>query len=161
MYHFVQENANGQLQAAIDGNNYEESDLIIIKISVPLPYQANWTSYEKFTGDIEFSGKKYKYVERKLANDTLYLKCVQNTKEMMLQAAKNNFLTTSDLNKNTAEKVTINACDFKPVINQSTLAFQTSPPLKSNGIAGSKDAGQRLRSADHNSPEQPPDLMFI
>lgn len=148
------------MQAALDDNKYKESDLIIIKISVPLPYQANWTSYERFSGDVEFNGIKYKFVERKLANDTLYLKCIQNTKEMILQAAKNDFLSASDLHKNTSEKVTINACDFKPMINQSTLQFQTSFPLKSNITTWNEDTGQRLLSAVYNSPEQPPDLMF-
>ena len=81
MYDFMQKQANNQLELALDNNVYDESELIVLKVAVHLPYQTSWSSYERYNGEIELNGIKYRYVKRKLANDTLYLKCIPNTKE--------------------------------------------------------------------------------
>ena len=74
----LQHRANIQLEAKLDKNDYKEDDLIEIRVPVNLPYQLNWTSFERFDGEIDVDGIHYKYVKRKIYNDSLILLCLPN-----------------------------------------------------------------------------------
>lgn len=164
MYDFLQKVANKQLEASLDKNSYDESRLIVIKVAVHLPYQANWSYYERYNGEIKLNGVKYKYVKRKLANDTLYLKCIPNTKEMMLQTAKNDFfrLANNLLQNSNSKKATNTTSIFKnlqPVFNEPSLGFDISFPFGSDQRNWIPSKPMHLLSIIHLSPEQPPDIV--
>ena len=89
MFDYFEKLAKAQLEFSLDNNAYDESQLIELKVPVHLPYQGNWTNFQRYDGEINLNGVVYKYVKRKLANDTLYLKCIPDTKKMNLQKAKN------------------------------------------------------------------------
>ena len=160
MYDFMQKQANKQLEVALDNNHYDESQLIELKVPVNLPYQTSWSSYQRYDGEIEISGVKYKYVKRKLANDTLYLKCIPNTKEMNLQTAKNDFFKiTNDLTQNKTPKKTDNFGSFfknLTVFDSSSFGACINSFSPGNLEWHSLKAG-KLTSAILLSPEQPPD----
>lgn len=160
MYDFMQKQANKQLEVALDDNQYDESQLIEFKVPVSLPYQISWASYQRYDGEIEISGVKYKYVKRKLANDTLYLKCIPNTKEMMLQTAKNDFFKiTNDLaQNNNPKKADKSTSVFKnlTVFDSSSFGAHINSPSLENHEWHSLKLGE-LSSAILLSPEQPPD----
>lgn len=162
MYDFMKTQANKQLEVALDNNHYDESQLIELKVPVNLPYQTSWSSYQRYDGEIEISGVKYKYVKRKLANDTLYLKCIPNTKEMKLQTAKNDFFKLSNnlLPNNNSKKADNSASVFKnlqPVFSESTLGIIISSPFADRQNNWIPVKPTNLLSAIHLSPEQPPD----
>ena len=77
VYDFMQVKASEQLETFLDNHFYDESQLIELKIPVNLPYQASWTAYERYNGEVELNGTIYKDVKRKVSNDTLSLKCIQ------------------------------------------------------------------------------------
>ncbi len=160
MYDYMQKQANKQLEVALDDNSYKESELIELKIPVHIAYQNSWASYERYDGEIEMNGVKYKYVKRKLANDTLYLKCIPNKKEMALQTAKNDFFKiTNDLNKNNNPKKTDNSTSvFKniTVFDGSCFGADIVSPFTANQKWLPLKA-EDLQSAIQLSPEQPPD----
>ncbi len=163
MYDYMQKKANQQLEASLDNNSYDESRLIELKVAVHLPYQTSWSSYERYNGEIELKGVKYKYVERKLANDTLYLKCIPNTKEMMLQTAKNDFYKLSNnlLDNNSSKKTDNNTSVFKnlqPVFSESSLGIEINSPFSANQKSWIPLKPAHLLSILHKSPEQPPDV---
>lgn len=165
MYDYMQKQANKQLEASLDDNNYDESQLIVIKVAVNLPYQTSWASYERYNGEIQLNGVKYKYVKRKLANDTLYLKCIPNTKEMLLQTAKNDFyrLTNNLLQNSNSKKANNTASIFKnfqPVFNESSFEFEISSPFGSDQKNWIPLKPIHLLSIIHLSPEQPPDAVI-
>ena len=93
---YMQHKASDQLEAKLDKNLYDESQLIELKVPINLPYQTNWSAYQRFDGEIEIDGIMYKYVKRKVANDTLYVMCIPNTKKMRLETAKNDFFKLSN-----------------------------------------------------------------
>lgn len=161
MYDFMKTQANKQLEVALDNNHYDESQLIELKVPVNLPYQTSWSSYQRYDGEIEISGVKYKYVKRKLANDTLYLKCIPNTKEMKLQTAKNDFFKLSNsLLPNNSKKADNAASVFKnlqPVFSESSLGIIISSPFADRQNNWIPVKPTNLLSAIHLSPEQPPD----
>lgn len=163
-YDYMQKQANKQLEVSLDNNDYNESQLIVIKVAVNLPYQTSWSSYERYNGEIQLNGVKYKYVKRKLANDTLYLKCIPNTKEMMLQTAKNDFFRLSNnlLQNSNSKKADNNASVFKnlqPVFSESSLGVEISTPFEDNAQNWIPLKPTNLLSIIHLSPEQPPDAV--
>jgi hypothetical protein len=83
---------NTDLEAQLDGNSYDESELISIKVpAIHLGYYTNSSQFERVDGQMEFGGIEYKYVKRRLFNDSLELMCIPNHAIMSLQTAKDEF----------------------------------------------------------------------
>jgi hypothetical protein len=88
----LEENSNRQLEKALDNNEYNESDLISIKIPVSyLPYYNNSFKFERVDGQVEIQGLEYKYVKRRIYQDSLEMLCIPNPSVMKLKEAKNEF----------------------------------------------------------------------
>ncbi|HRN57307.1 MAG TPA: hypothetical protein PLL71_12690 [Agriterribacter sp.] len=92
---------NKQTAAAINTGGYSNAELVHIKIPVLLPYSTNWSDYERYDGEVEYEGIYYKYVKRKIYNDTLHLLCLPDFKRTRLQSAEENY-TRRVNNVNTA-----------------------------------------------------------
>jgi hypothetical protein len=82
-----------QMVARIDRSEYDDKDLIEVKVPVNLPYQTNWQDFERYDGEIQIAGVHYNYVKRKLQNDTLILMCIPNTDKMKLFNARETFFS--------------------------------------------------------------------
>lgn len=119
LFDYLNKEANAQLEFSLDNNAYDESQLIELKVPIHLPYQANWVDYQRYNGEIKLNGVVYKYVKRKLANDTLYLKCIPDIKKMDLQKAKNDFFSISN-------NLSQNNHTEKPAGSQSVLKYLQS-----------------------------------
>ena len=79
------------MEIMLDNHDYLESQLVEIRLPLHLPYQTNWTSFERFDGEIEVNGTHYKYVKRKIEDGQLVLKCIRNDSKQRLQSAKEDF----------------------------------------------------------------------
>lgn len=102
---WMEQKADAHLEARLDNNNYNESDLITIKVSLNMPYQNGWSDFERYDGEVEKNGKIYKYVKRKVQNDSLILLCIPHETKMSLQAAKDDFYKlVNDLQQNNSPK---------------------------------------------------------
>jgi hypothetical protein len=102
---YLESKANTQLQVALDNNEYNESDLISIKIPSNLPYNINATQFEKVEGEVLVNGITYKYVKRRMQNDSLELLCIQNKAKMKVQNSRDNFFKlVNDLQHNSQNK---------------------------------------------------------
>ena len=88
---YLQHRADAKLEARLDKNDYDESQLIKVKMPLNLPYQNNWSDYERFDGEVEIDGVHYKYVKRKIEDGQLVLLCLPNETKMQLQSAKDDF----------------------------------------------------------------------
>jgi hypothetical protein len=87
--YYLQEKADTQLQARIDVNDYDESQLIEIKVALNMPYQNNQTGFERQYGEIQLGGKIYTYVKRKVEDGYLILKCLPNTAKQNIKTVDN------------------------------------------------------------------------
>lgn len=102
---YLENKVNTQLQTALDNNDYNESDLISIKVPYNLPYSMNSDQFEKTEGEVLINGITYKYVKRRLHNDSLELLCIQNTAKMQVQNSRDNFFKlVNDLKHNSQNK---------------------------------------------------------
>jgi len=89
---FIEVNADANLEQHLDENNYDESGLITITVPlVNISYYNNSTQFERVDGQVEINGVQYKYVKRRLYNDSVELICIPNQKAMNLCSIKNEF----------------------------------------------------------------------
>lgn len=88
---FLQHRADQQLEARLDHNDYDESQLIEMRVPLNMPYQVASSDFERIDGEIEINGIHYKYVKRKVDNGELVLMCVPNQAKMRLQSARDEF----------------------------------------------------------------------
>lgn len=86
---YLQKKADRLLESRIDVNDYDESQLIEIKVALNMPYQNNWTDYERHYGEIDINGKIYTYVKRKIEGGYLILKCIPNIAKQNIRNADN------------------------------------------------------------------------
>ena len=88
----MEEKSDAQLEARLDENKYDESQLVSIKVPATyLSYYTNSKLFERVDGQIEINGVEYKYVKRRLFNDSLELVCLPNKTAVKLRAAQNDF----------------------------------------------------------------------
>ena len=164
VFTYMQQKASDQLEVKLDKSLYDESQLIELKVPMNLPYQTNWSAYQRYDGEIEVEGIIYKYVKRKVANDTLYLMCIPNTKKMNLETAKNDFFKLSnDLQNNDSKKSdnskTISFKNLHGDYDEYSFVLNTFNPFNDNMNFWRPLNSENLISSPHVSPEQPPDLL--
>lgn len=89
---YLENKANQQLEAKLDKNDYDDAQLISLKIPVThLSYYNNSIQFERVDGQIEVNGVQYKYVKRRIYNDSVELLCIPNQTAMSLRSAKDEF----------------------------------------------------------------------
>ena len=82
--------ADHRLEALIDNNEYNDSELTELRVQLNMPYQYRYTDFERHYGQITIDGKEYTYVKRKVEGDVLVLKCLPNETKTQLNYLSNN-----------------------------------------------------------------------
>lgn len=80
--------ANDNMIARLDNHEYNERDLIEIKVQLNLPYFINWENFERCDGQVNVNGTTYNYVARKYANNEMIYRCIPNREHDHLNTAK-------------------------------------------------------------------------
>jgi hypothetical protein len=89
---FMEERANTRLESKLDNEEYNDAQLISIKI--PLTHLSYYNSSDKFErvyGQVEIKGVQYKFVKRRIYNDSVEMLCIPNQTAMCIQSAKDEF----------------------------------------------------------------------
>jgi hypothetical protein len=95
---YMEQNANSRLVAKLDRHEYNDNELIEIRIPLHLPYLTSQEAFERCDGQVEVNGRHYNYVKRKIDNGQLVLKCIPNESRQRLQSARDVFfLLVNDL----------------------------------------------------------------
>lgn len=93
------------MEAKLDNKEYDESQLIEIKVALNVPYQNDQSEFERHYGEMEVDGKYYTYVKRKIENGYLILKCIPNSDKEKIKAAGSDFFKMANgLDGNQPEK---------------------------------------------------------
>lgn len=103
----LQSKADARLEARIDNNDYDESQLIEMRVQLNMAYQTRYTEFERHYGEINIDGKAYTYVKRKIEGDVLVLKCIANQSKEELRNTENSIIKTNsgqDQDNNTGKK---------------------------------------------------------
>jgi hypothetical protein len=160
---YLQHRSDVKLESRLDRNDYKEADLIQIKIPLHLPYQLNWQEFERVDGEVELDGVHYKYVKRKIWNDSLVLLCLPNeSKQKIDEAGDDYFKMVADLDHSTQKKGDNSNLNFKNILSEFFVEHYTWTTRGSEQIVTTFFTKQtdRLSSAFHITPEQPPDYRL-
>ncbi|GGB08945.1 hypothetical protein GCM10011511_35590 [Puia dinghuensis] len=91
---YWQQQADSRLEARLDRNEYNESQLFSVKIPITsLSYydDGSSNSFQRVDGQIDIGGVRYQYVKRRIIKDSLELLCIPNETAIKLQRVKNDF----------------------------------------------------------------------
>lgn len=161
-FNYAQQRSDIQLEASLDKHQYNDADLISIKVPLSMPYQALQSNFERVDGEIKIEGKIYKYVKRRIVNGELELLCLPDQNKMRLQSAKNDyFKTTSDIAADNSSKKSDNSKThiFKNITSdyEQQAATYAVPAIAITTISHSSGFIISLSSIPHTPPGQPPD----
>lgn len=116
---YLQHKADKTLEAQLDRHEYDESQLLEMRIPLNMPYQTASSGFERIDGEIEIDGIHYKYVKRKVDNGELVLLCLPNHKKMKLQSARSEFFQlVNDLNNPVQNNESSPAPSFKSPVTE-------------------------------------------
>jgi hypothetical protein len=160
---FMESRNDAALESRLDNNSYEESQLLSIKIPITsLPYYSNSRFFERADGQIEIAGIPYKFVKRRIYNDSLELLCIQNKTAIQLRGAKEDFYKlVNDLQFAQTKKANPHGNTFK-CFSLDNYTLNDSFRL---GINGSTLSRNQFRYLDHisfefpSTDEHPPDII--
>ncbi|HEX8356422.1 MAG TPA: hypothetical protein VF610_03380 [Segetibacter sp.] len=164
VFDYVQQQSDKQLVAALDKDEYNEADLLILKVPLSLPYLNNQENFERVDGEITVDGKIYKYVKRKISEGNLVLLCLPDHNKMRLNSAKDDFFKyANDLVKNNHSKKSDHSKEgsFKKIISDydsHTHELCADNPTKCI-VHVTKQPRTTLANSPGNLPEQPPELI--
>jgi len=157
--------ANTALENALDHNDYNERDLVTIKVSLNLPYQTDWPDFERVDGKVEFDGRTYTYVKRKIADGQLILMCLPNEQTTRLEKAGNDFFKlANDLAGTPSGKTPANNAGFAKA---PSGIYDVNPEAwRCTSLTQVHAYQQPYNYIVKNlhilqTPEQPPDMLFI
>ena len=89
---YWQHKAENTLVARLDRHDYNDSQLISIKVPLTsIDYYNSSTAFERVDGQIDLNGVHYNYVKRRIYNGVMELLCIPNTTATTLAKAKNEF----------------------------------------------------------------------
>jgi len=159
VFYFVQKQADETVVAKLDNSDYNDKDLITIKVPLQLPYQTNWKEFERVDGEVNFDGKIYKYVKRKIEDGQLVLMCLPDEHKQSLQTARDDFFKlANDLTASSSSKKQSNAFSIKNVLgdyDKQHVEYTSDAVIGYATYETPTNASLKSRPF-HNTPEQPP-----
>jgi len=88
---YIEQKAQEDFQLA-DNTYDDDAQLISLKVPITnLSYYLNSKEFERVDGKIEIGGVQYKYVKRRIYNDSLEVLCIPDQLAIKLKAVKNEF----------------------------------------------------------------------
>jgi hypothetical protein len=100
-FYYAERKADIAMETRLDKDQYDENDLISITVPLDNPYQLEQRNYQRIDGEINFQGKNFKFVKRKVSDGKLILLCIPDARKMVLKKAKAEYgNAANDLNGN-------------------------------------------------------------
>ena len=164
-FYFEQQRSDKNVEVLLDKEQYNEAELLTIKMPLSLPYQSDTREFERVSGEINFNGKIYKYVKRKIEKGELVLLCLPDKDKMQLEKAQEDFFkNTNDLAQNdNSKKPDSKTISLKNILSdyyQDLFSFKINA-LDQLSLHFALYKVDNLVSSPHISPEQPPDALPI
>jgi hypothetical protein len=105
LYSYLLQQSDKHFEARLDKNEFDENDLLTIKVPLHLPYMTDQPEFQRIDGEINLNGIQYKYVKRRVYHDSLILLCLPDKEKTKLKEAKNNyFRLVTDLQHQNSDK---------------------------------------------------------
>ena len=161
---YWQDRADRNLEASLDRRDYDEGQLISIKVPITsLSYYNSSTSFERVDGQIEINGVQYNYVERRILQDSIEYRCIPNQMAIRLKNTKDvYFQLVNDLSQNHQDKKTHHASQYKSEDYCATSLTIELPHMVA-ALAPERAAMPSVHLPSRYSPtaEMPPDAALL
>jgi len=156
----MEKDADKQLELQIDNNQYDESQLIEIRVAINMPYQVNQMEFERHYGEMQIDGQYYTYVKRKIENGFLVLKCIPNHSKQQIKSVGNDFFKMANgLDQDQPGKKQDNnssiAKNFWSEYDDQNERFDLNPLIDSYN-KNFLDYASSLFDIKRSAPEHPP-----
>lgn len=92
LLNYLEAKSDQAFQVSLFQDQYDEANLIHIKVAASTPYGPNSEVFESATGDVEINGVTYHFVKRRFFKDSLELYCVPNIDKIGIRNARDQFL---------------------------------------------------------------------
>jgi hypothetical protein len=69
---------DAEMLEKFDSENYDDSQLVTIKLPIAVPYAVDSRGFERVDGKFEHNGEFYRMVKQKVSADTIYLVCIKD-----------------------------------------------------------------------------------
>jgi len=158
-FYYAEHKANLAMESRLDNDQYNENELVSITIPLDNPYQLEQVNYQRINGEINFQGKNFKYVKRKVSEGKLILLCIPDVRKMVIKKAGTDYgNAVNDLNGNNKNssrsglQKNFSGNDY----TSETFQLVTSgfPELRTSTL--SEFANSKLASAQVPAPGKPP-----
>lgn len=164
LFNYEQQQSDILLEATLDKQDYNDADLITIKVPLSLPYVNNQQSFERVDGEITVNGKILKYVKRRITDGNLILLCLPDHNKMRIESAKDEFFKyANDLVQNNQSKKSGNTQTgvFKNLLLYYNIdTFNCAPSIYRTVHTYTVSLQSKfLPSSHYTLPEQPPEVL--
>jgi hypothetical protein len=158
LFYSIQQQSDIDIEKSLDNDQYNDKDLITITIPLSVPYQNAWSDFERFDGEVNFNGKIYKYVKRKVTQGNLVLLCLPDENKMRLENVKSDLAKTANDFPGMNSKKSINSKVEKNTASDynQCLADYSIVAINGSDITNSSFIKFSLVSGFDRSPERPP-----
>ena len=98
------------MSRSLDADRYNDSEKIILKLPVSLPYVPDQPGFQRVEGKFEHRGEFYRLVKQKYAKDTLTVICVRDHEDERISKALSSYVKTfidSGSNSDESLKITV------------------------------------------------------
>jgi aspartate 1-decarboxylase len=158
--YLLQYHSDDRLEAMIDEEMYDESQLLEIRVALNMPYQQRFTDFERHYGHIEIDGKAYTYVKRKIEGDVVIFKCIANESKEQFRQLRDELAranSSEDMSPVNQKRSLSFAKNFWSEYDRQ-LPFQLTTPFCTLHPDHAGDYQASLLQADLNTPHQPPEM---
>jgi len=162
-YYFMQQlllnKSDKQLALQLDQKRYDPQQLIELRVPINMPYYQN-TGFQRHDGHIMIKGVDYNYVERKVENGYLILRCIQNEATGKIrQNTGDYFAKANGIEKSGGQKSGSSKTSVKITIDDfEEHLFQSSFDIVDKGNSIITRTNQSFAPQQYlNRCEQPPD----
>ena len=164
VFFYAQQQSDKQLEASLDRDQYNEAELVTIKVPLSLPYQTDQADFQRVDGEITFNGKIYKYVKRKITGGSLVLLCLPDYNKMRIKKEKDDFYKDANsLTENAHSKKQENSKtnSYKNILSEYDTCYDNdlSSSTEDQHLLVFADYATHLSSAPVSSPDRPPELV--
>lgn len=92
----LREESATHLEADLDKGLYDSSELITLRVPLSMPYQSDWGEFRRADGEINFEGRHYRTVMRKVEKGQLVLLCLPDHYRTILENGVNDYAAHSN-----------------------------------------------------------------
>jgi hypothetical protein len=131
---WFESHAETLLESRLEDGRYDRSQLILVKISADhLPYCNASTAFDREGGKVDIGNLHYRYVGKRLYNDSVEFLCLPDREANRFRDAKNNFFSLINDLQNTGHSK-VPGASGKIASNALKVCFPVPHGLTVNGF---------------------------